>query len=60
LAARVLSHFKQKIQGLNLVPGSGGCFELTVDNELIYSKLKTGTFPDESAIVELLESRKAK
>ena len=29
----------------------GGCFELTVGDKLIYSKRKTGTFPDESAMV---------
>jgi selenoprotein W-related protein len=47
----VLSEFKQKIQGLELEPSKGGCFELTVGNELVYSKLATGNFPDEDAMV---------
>jgi selenoprotein W-related protein len=34
------------------VPAGGGCFEVTVNGELIYSKLKTGEFPNEQAIVE--------
>ena len=46
------------MQGLTLVPGKGGCFELTVDGELIYSKLKTGEFPDEEAILNKLAKRK--
>lgn len=47
----MLSQYKQKIQGLELEPSSGGCFELTVNGELIYSKLQTGEFPDEDALV---------
>jgi selenoprotein W-related protein len=47
LAERVLSQLKQKISSLELQPSSGGCFEVTVDGELIYSKLQTGEFPNE-------------
>ena len=36
---------------MELQPSSGGCFELTVDGELVYSKLDTGQFPDEEAMV---------
>lgn len=58
MASRVLSHFKQKIKSLELVPSSGGCFEITVDGELIYSKLEVGKFPDEAQIVAELGRRK--
>ena len=51
MAARILSQYKQKLAGLELVPSSGGCFELTLNGELVYSKLKTGTFPDEEAML---------
>jgi selenoprotein W-related protein len=53
----LLTDFKQKISKLTLVPSGGGCFEVTVGDELIYSKLKTGTFPDEQAIVEGVTKR---
>jgi selenoprotein W-related protein len=50
--------FKQQVSSLELQPDQGGCFELTVDNELIYSKLETKEFPDEdqmiAAITELI------
>jgi selenoprotein W-related protein len=42
---------------LRLIPGKGGCFELTVDGDLVYSKLKTHEFPDEQKILDALKSR---
>lgn len=42
---------------MELQPDSGGCFEVTVDDQLIYSKLETGEFPDEETIVAELGSR---
>ncbi len=35
-----------------MIPSKGGCFELTVGGRLLYSKLKTGAFPDEDQLVE--------
>jgi selenoprotein W-related protein len=51
LASKVLTQYKQRIAALELEPSKGGCFELTVGGELIYSKLATGQFPDEDAMV---------
>jgi len=56
----MLGTFKQKIKDLKLIPASGGCFELTVNGELLYSKLETGKFPDEQAMLDLLEKRTGK
>ena len=44
--------YKQKLAGLELEPSMGGCFELSADGNLVYSKLQTGDFPDEDALVE--------
>ena len=60
MASRVLNEFKQKIKNLTLVPAGGGCFELSANGELLYSKLKTGQFPDEQSIIDQLEKRLAK
>ena len=49
---KLLTGFKTKIKGFTLVPSSGGCFEVTVNGELIYSKLKTGQFPDEKVVID--------
>jgi selenoprotein W-related protein len=52
LTTKLLNTYKQKIKDLKLIPGSGGCFELTVNGETLYSKLKTGQFPDEQWAIE--------
>jgi selenoprotein W-related protein len=48
---------KQKITDLTLIPSGGGCFELSVDGELIHSKLQTGRFPDEHWALDTVSSR---
>jgi selenoprotein W-related protein len=57
LATKVLTQFKQKLAGMELQPSKGGCFELTVDGELIYSKLSSGQFPDEDQMVQEIARR---
>jgi len=52
-----LTEYKQRIEGMELQPASGGCFELTVDGELVYSKLDTGQFPDEDEMVTAVGGR---
>lgn len=42
---------KLDLDSLKLIPGKGGCFEVFVDDEKIYSKLDTGSFPDEGTVV---------
>lgn len=54
MASRILSEYKTQIEGLNLVPDRGGCFELSLNGDLVYSKLQTGEFPEEARIVELI------
>jgi len=52
--------FPEDIKAFELIPSSGGCFELSVDDKLIYSKLKTGEFPNPDDIVDALSTlRKA-
>lgn len=57
MTSKLLTTFKQQIQDLKLVPAGGGCFELTVNGELIYSKLQTKQFPDEQKMIELVGGR---
>ena len=51
MAEKLLTTYKQKISSLRLEPSGGGCFEVTVDGNLVYSKLTTGEFPDEFKLV---------
>jgi selenoprotein W-related protein len=57
LTAKLLSQFKQQIAALKLIPSDGGRFEIKANGEQIYSKLETGRFPEEQAIVKLVSSR---
>jgi selenoprotein W-related protein len=52
LTGKLLTTFKQQIHDLKLVPGGGGCFEVSLNGNLVYSKLKTGTFPDEQWVLD--------
>ncbi len=42
-----------------IVRGSGGIFEVTVDNQKIFSKKDEGRFPSEKEIIDSLRSRVA-
>lgn len=48
---------KLDIASLKLVPGRGGCFEVWVDDDRVYSKLETGSFPDEATVVKEIVRR---
>lgn len=54
MTGKLLTTYKQQIQDLKLTPASGGCFEVVLNGELVYSKLKTGKFPDEHAMIQLV------
>jgi selenoprotein W-related protein len=41
------------IDRLTLIPGSGGIFNVKVDDTLIYSKKETGRFPEPGEIPQL-------
>jgi len=57
LTTKILTHFKQQVADLKLIPSRGGCFELVADGQLLYSKLKTQQFPDEEQMIKALEAR---
>jgi len=39
---------------VELIPGSNGVFEITVDGKLIFSKAKSGRFPEDGEIAGLI------
>ena len=57
MTTKLLTTYKQKIKDLKLIPTGGGAFELSLDGDLIYSKLKTGEFPDEEWVVKTVGAR---
>ncbi|MCM3567739.1 Rdx family protein [Neobacillus mesonae] len=53
----MITHFRQDIEKFELIPSSGGVFEVTVNGEKVYSKKETGLFPDTEEIIRKLESK---
>lgn len=55
----MLDDFERQISSVTLVPSTGGVFELTVGNAVVYSKKQTGRHADYATdvrerLVELL------
>ena len=40
-----------------LVKGSGGIFDVTADGALVYSKHRTGRFPENAEVLQALRAR---
>ena len=53
LVAELLKDYEDQVESVALVPSDGGRFEVTVDGELIYSKLKVGRHAQPGAVVRL-------
>jgi selenoprotein W-related protein len=46
LTDKLITELKSRIKRLVLVPSTGGRFEVSIDGNLVYSKLQTGRFPE--------------
>lgn len=55
--SQVLSKFKSRLDSYELISDRGGKFEVSVDGDLLYSKLETGEFPKDEDVVALIEKR---
>lgn len=53
----LLGKFESNIEGITLIPGGGGVFEVAVDGDLVFSKKALGRHAE---INEVLKSFKAK
>ncbi len=57
VTADLIKEFEPKITSWELLPSSGGCFEVRVDGDLVYSKLQTGRFTDSDELRKLLKAK---
>jgi selenoprotein W-related protein len=53
----LLDKYELQIGEIALVPSSGGRFEVTVDGELVFSKLAQKRFPEDEELIELVGAR---
>ena len=54
MADKIEAAYKDQVGKVKLIASGGGCFELSLDGKLRYSKLKTGSFPDDDEMVKLV------
>jgi selenoprotein W-related protein len=59
LAQELLSTFATELGEVALVPGTGGVFEVRVDDELIWSRKEQGRFPEAKEIKQRVRDRVA-
>jgi selenoprotein W-related protein len=52
LAETLLHDHDDKIKDVTLIPSSGGVYEITFGDALIYSKKTTGQFPEPEQIAQ--------
>ena len=54
--AELVKKYEFKIVSITLVPSDAGRFEVTVDGNLIYSKLQTARHAEEGEVARLIEA----
>jgi selenoprotein W-related protein len=54
LSAELFEHFEHAIESLTLIPSDGGRFEVSLNEQLIYSKLQTKRHAEAGEIVNLI------
>lgn len=50
----LLKHYEHLIEEIRLVPSDGGKFEVTVNGQLLYSKLTTHRHPEPGQILGMV------
>jgi len=55
LAADLLSEFEPEIEHISLVPSDGGRFEVTVNNQLVFSKLELHRHADPGEVTGFVQ-----
>jgi selenoprotein W-related protein len=57
MAQELLSTFDGDIEALTLKPGSGGVFDVRLDDAMLWSRKEQGRFPEITELKQLLRDR---
>jgi len=57
LAQELLTTFEQDLASVALRPGSSGIFEITLNQQLIFSRKEAGRFPEAKEIKQLVRDK---
>ena len=59
MAQELLASFEAELTEVALAPGTGGVFEVRVNDDLIWSRAEQGRFPDIKELKQLVRDRVA-
>jgi selenoprotein W-related protein len=54
LVVELLNQFEAEIETITLIPSDGGRYEIVVNDQLLYSKVKTGRHAEKGEIARLI------
>lgn len=54
LARKILNDHKNDIKELSLIPSSGGVYEVSFGDEVIFSKKEKGDYPEKDEIEDII------
>jgi selenoprotein W-related protein len=57
MAQELLTTFERDLERVSLVPGSGGIFDIRLNNELIFSRKEAQRFPETREIKQMIRDR---
>jgi selenoprotein W-related protein len=57
LVGELLTKFEAELDSIRVVPSDGGRFEVTLDGELLYSKLATHRHAEPGEVAKLVEEK---
>jgi len=57
LADTILAEFQDRLSAIELVPGAKGVFEVSFDDDLVFSKKAKRRFPEDEEILTPLRER---
>ena len=57
MASEVLSTFSLELGAVTLVPGTGGIFEIRIDEDLVWERKRDGGFPDVKQLKQIVRDR---
>ncbi len=52
-----MTTYGKRIEGLEIIPSGGGCFEVKSGDEVIFSKIAEGRFPEHPEVLKEVEKR---
>lgn len=57
MAQELLTTFVNEIGELALIPGKGGIFEIKIDGETVFSRLKESRFPEIKELKQIVRDK---